>query len=58
MPKELKYPDYAKYQKHYRDSHPEKILAQRTRYYINFLRKAGYLVIAPEDQQEQGGNKE
>ena len=54
MPKELKFPDYAQYQKRYRDSHPEKILAQRTRYYINFLRKAGYTIIPPADQQEGG----
>lgn len=48
-----KYPDYAQYQKDYRTAHPEKVLAMRTRYYINFLRKNGYTVTPPADQQEQ-----
>lgn len=46
-----KFPDYAKYQKEYRAKHPEKILEQRMRYYVRFLEKHGYQVIAPADQE-------
>lgn len=58
MPREIKYPDYAKYQKRYRDTHPEKILAQRLRYYANTLAKHGYQVVPPADLQKQGGKTE
>lgn len=53
-----KYPDYAKYQKDYRDSHPEKILAQRLRYYARFLIKNGYMVLTPEEWKAAGGGPE
>lgn len=55
---EKRWPGYAEYQKFYRDTHPEKVLATRLRYYARFLIKNGYMVLTPEEWREAGGGPE
>lgn len=41
------------YARQYRAEHPEKYEATRTNTAINFLRKRGYTVIAPEGEKHE-----
>lgn len=53
-----KWPEYASYQKAYRDANPEKVLASRLRYYARTLIKHGYMVLTPEEWKAAGGGPE
>lgn len=47
-----KYPEYAAYQREYRTRNPEKIFAQKLRYYAKYLERNGYKVIPPEEEKK------